>query len=151
MHDGWYHTGDTAWRDEEGNYWYVGRNDDVIKSSGYRIGPFEIESVMLEHDAVREVAVTGVPDPVRGFAVKATVVLADGWQGSDDAHRRAAEVGEAPDGPLQVPTHHRVRRRAAPHRQRQDPPGRHPRAGQDPPRLSEDPRGAHLMTAGRIC
>ncbi len=56
MHDGWYHTGDTAWRDEEGNYWYVGRNDDVIKSSGYRIGPFEIESVMLEHDAVREVA-----------------------------------------------------------------------------------------------
>ena len=61
MHDGWYHTGDTAWRDEEGNYWYVGRNDDVIKSSGYRIGPFEIESVMLEHDAVREVAVTGVP------------------------------------------------------------------------------------------
>ena len=62
----------------------MGRNDDVIKSSGYRIGPFEIESVMLEHDAVREVAVTGVPDPVRGFAVKASVVLADGWQGSDD-------------------------------------------------------------------
>ncbi|MDE8685314.1 hypothetical protein P0G11_12300, partial [Adlercreutzia rubneri] len=55
-----------------------------IKSSGYRIGPFEIESIMLEHDAVREVAVTGVPDPVRGFAVKATVVLADGWQGSDE-------------------------------------------------------------------
>ena len=83
MYDGWYHTGDTAWRDEEGNYWYVGRNDDVIKSSGYRIGPFEIESVLLEHDAVRECAVTGVPDPVRGFAVKATVVLADGWKGSD--------------------------------------------------------------------
>ena len=81
---GWYHTGDTAWCDEDGYFWYVGRNDDVIKSSGYRIGPFEIESVMLEHDAVREVAVTGVPDPVRGFAVKATVVLADGWQGSDD-------------------------------------------------------------------
>ena len=79
----WYHTGDTAWRDEEGNYWYVGRNDDVIKSSGYRIGPFEIESVLLEHEAVRECAVTGVPDPVRGFAVKATVVLAEGWAGSD--------------------------------------------------------------------
>lgn len=79
----WYHTGDTAWRDEEGNYWYVGRNDDVIKSSGYRIGPFEIESVLLEHEAVRECAVTGVPDPVRGFAVKATVVLAEGWTGSD--------------------------------------------------------------------
>ena len=83
MHDGWYHTGDTAWEDEDGYFWYVGRNDDVIKSSGYRIGPFEIESVMLEHEAVREVAVTGVPDPIRGFAVKATVVLADGFTGSD--------------------------------------------------------------------
>lgn len=83
MHDGWYHTGDTAWKDEDGYFWYVGRNDDVIKSSGYRIGPFEIESVMLEHEAVREVAVTGVPDPIRGFAVKATVVLADGFTGSD--------------------------------------------------------------------
>lgn len=82
MYDGWYHTGDTAWRDEDGYYWYVGRNDDVIKSSGYRIGPFEIESVMLEHAAVRECAVTGVPDPVRGFAVKATVVLAPGFTGS---------------------------------------------------------------------
>lgn len=78
IHDGWYHTGDTAWVDEDGYFWYVGRNDDVIKSSGYRIGPFEIESVMLEHEAVREVAVTGVPDPLRGFAVKATVVLAPG-------------------------------------------------------------------------
>ena len=82
-HDGWYHTGDTAWKDEDGYFWYVGRNDDVIKSSGYRIGPFEIESVLLEHEAVREVAVTGVPDPIRGFAVKATVVLADGFSGSD--------------------------------------------------------------------
>lgn len=83
IHDGWYHTGDTAWEDHEGYFWYVGRNDDVIKSSGYRIGPFEIESVMLEHDAVREVAVTGVPDPLRGFAVKATVVLAPGFQPSE--------------------------------------------------------------------
>lgn len=83
MHDGWYHTGDTAWRDEDGYYWYVGRNDDVIKSSGYRIGPFEVESALLEHDAVRECAVTGVPDPVRGLAVKATVVLADGFKGGD--------------------------------------------------------------------
>ncbi len=83
MHDGWYHTGDTAWCDEGGYFWYVGRNDDVIKSSGYRIGPFEIESVLLEHEAVRECAVTGVPDPVRGFAVKATVVLAEGWRGGD--------------------------------------------------------------------
>ncbi|HIS41136.1 MAG TPA: AMP-binding protein [Candidatus Aphodovivens avistercoris] len=84
MHDGWYHTGDTAWVDEDGFFWYVGRNDDVIKSSGYRIGPFEIESVLLEHDAVRECAVTGVPDPVRGLAVKATIVLAEGFTGSDE-------------------------------------------------------------------
>ena len=83
IYDGWYHTGDTAWFDENGNYWYVGRNDDVIKSSGYRIGPFEIESVLLEHDAVRECAVTGVPDPVRGKAVKATIVLADGYKPSE--------------------------------------------------------------------
>ena len=82
IHDGWYHTGDTAWCDEDGFFWYVGRTDDVIKSSGYRIGPFEIESVMLEHDAVREVAVTGVPDELRGFAVKATVVLAPGFEPS---------------------------------------------------------------------
>ena len=82
IHDGWYHTGDTAWCDEDGFFWYVGRNDDVIKSSGYRIGPFEIESVMLEHEAVREVAVTGVPDELRGFAVKATVVLAPGFEPS---------------------------------------------------------------------
>ena len=83
MYDGWYHTGDTAWVDEDGYFWYVGRNDDVIKSSGYRIGPFEIESVLLEHEAVRECAVTGVPDPVRGKAVKATIVLQDGIHGSE--------------------------------------------------------------------
>ena len=83
IYDGWYHTGDTAWRDEDGYYWYVGRNDDVIKSSGYRIGPFEIESVLLEHDAVLECAVTGVPDPLRGKAVKATVVLAAGVEPSE--------------------------------------------------------------------
>ncbi|MHB1137061.1 MAG: AMP-binding protein [Coriobacteriia bacterium] len=87
MRDGWYHTGDTAWADEDGHYWYVGRNDDVIKSSGYRIGPFEVESVLLEHDAVRECAVTGVPDPVRGHAVKATIVLHDGYTGSEDLVR----------------------------------------------------------------
>lgn len=87
IYDGWYHTGDTAWVDEDGYFWYVGRNDDVIKSSGYRIGPFEIESELLEHEAVRECAATGVPDPVRGFAVKATVVLADGFTGSDELTR----------------------------------------------------------------
>ncbi|MCL2106042.1 MAG: AMP-binding protein [Oscillospiraceae bacterium] len=81
-HDDLYHTGDTAYRDEIGFLWYIGRTDDVIKSSGYRIGPFEVESVMLEHPAVTECAVTGVPDPQRGFAVKATVVLSQGFQGS---------------------------------------------------------------------
>ncbi len=82
-HDGLYHTGDTAYRDEMGFLWYVGRVDDVIKSSGYRIGPFEVESALMEHPAVTECAVTGVPDPERGFAVKATIVLSKGYTGSD--------------------------------------------------------------------
>ena len=82
-HDGMYHTGDTAWKDEDGYYWYVGRTDDVIKSSGYRIGPFEIESVLLQHDAVLECAVTGVPDELRGNIVKATIVLAKGYEPSE--------------------------------------------------------------------
>ena len=71
-----YHTGDLAWRDESGYYWFVGRNDDVIKSSGYRIGPFEVESALLTHDAVMECAITGAPDEIRGQIVKATIVLA---------------------------------------------------------------------------
>ncbi|MDR2485930.1 MAG: AMP-binding protein [Treponema sp.] len=83
-HGGVYYTGDMAWRDEDGYYWFVGRADDVIKSSGYRIGPFEVESVLLEHPAVLECAVTGVPDPDRGTAVKATVVLAKGWIPRDE-------------------------------------------------------------------
>ena len=80
-HDDRYFTGDTAWRDEDGYYWFVGRVDDVIKSSGYRIGPFEVESALIEHPAVLECAVTGVPDPDRGQVVKATVVLAAGYKG----------------------------------------------------------------------
>lgn len=75
-HDGVYYTGDMAWRDEDGYYWYVGRADDVIKSSGYRIGPFEVESAVMTHPAVVECAITGVPDPIRGQVVKATIVLA---------------------------------------------------------------------------
>ena len=75
-HDGIYHTGDMAWRDEEGYYWFVGRTDDVIKSSGYRIGPFEVENALMTHPAVVECAITGVPEPIRGMIVKATVVLA---------------------------------------------------------------------------
>ena len=103
MHDGWYHTGDTAWKDEDGYFWYVGRNDDVIKSSGYRIGPFEIESVMLEHEAVREVAVTGVPDPIRGFAVKATVVLADGFTGSETLTKELQQWVKKETAPYKYP------------------------------------------------
>ena len=79
-HDGLYHTGDLAWRDEDGYYWFVGRADDVIKSSGYRIGPFEVESALMTHPAVVECAVTGVPDEIRGMVVKATVVLAAEWK-----------------------------------------------------------------------
>lgn len=79
-HDGLYYTGDIAWRDEDGYYWFVGRADDVIKSSGYRIGPFEVESALMTHPAVVECAVTGVPDAVRGMVVKATIVLADEWR-----------------------------------------------------------------------
>jgi acetyl-CoA synthetase len=78
-HDGVYRTGDVAWRDEDGYLWFVGRTDDVIKSSGYRIGPFEVESALIEHPAVLECAVTGVPDPDRIQVVKATVVLAKGY------------------------------------------------------------------------
>ena len=74
-HDGLYHTGDMAWRDEDGYYWFEGRIDDVIKSSGYRIGPFEVESALMTHPAVVECAITGVPDDIRGMVVKATVVL----------------------------------------------------------------------------
>ena len=82
-HYGAYHTGDVAWKDEMGYYWFVGRADDVIKSSGYRIGPFEVESALMEHPAVVECAISGVPDPVRGQVVKASVVLASGYQPSD--------------------------------------------------------------------
>ena len=80
---GIYHTGDTAWRDEWGYYWYVGRSDDVIKSSGYRIGPFEVESALLEHPAVLETAITAAPDTLRGQVVKATIVLKPGYVGTD--------------------------------------------------------------------
>ena len=79
FHDGYYYTGDNAWRDEDGYYWFVGRCDDVIKCSGYRIGTFEVESVLMKHPAVVECAVTGAPDPVRGQVVKATIVLAKDW------------------------------------------------------------------------
>ena len=79
-HDGIYHTGDMAWRDEDSYFWFVGRTDDVIKSSGYRIGPFEVENALMLHPAVVECAITGVPDPIRGMVVKATVVLSEDYK-----------------------------------------------------------------------
>ncbi len=82
--DGNYHTGDVAWYDSDGYYWFVGRVDDVIKCSGYRIGPFEVESALMEHPAVLECAVTAAPDPIRGQVVKATIVLAKGYSPSDE-------------------------------------------------------------------
>lgn len=83
-HDGIYHTGDTAWRDEDGYFWYVGRDDDVIKSAGYRIGPFEIESVLMELPYVLECGVTSVHAKIRGQVIKACIVLIDGVEGTDD-------------------------------------------------------------------
>ena len=83
-HDGLYHTGDTAWRDEDGYFWYVGRVDDLIKSSGYRIGPFEIESVIMELPYVLECGVSAAPDPVRGQVVKASIVLVKGKEGTEE-------------------------------------------------------------------
>ena len=100
---GFFHTGDLAYRDEQGRFVYFGRNDDVIKSSGYRIGPFEIESVMLEHPSVLEVAVTGVPDPVRGFIVKATVVLRKGFEGSPELVKELQNYVKVNTAPYKYP------------------------------------------------
>ena len=86
--DGYYHTGDVATRDKDGYYWFVGRNDDLIKTAGYRVSPFEVESVLMEHPAVREVAVTGVPDSTRGMAIKATIVLNKYCQPTDALKRQ---------------------------------------------------------------
>lgn len=102
-HDGVYYTGDMAWRDEDGYFWFVGRADDVIKSSGYRIGPFEVESALLEHAAVLECAVTGVPDPDRGLAVKATIVLAKGWTASEELKVELQEHVKKTTAPYKYP------------------------------------------------
>ena len=102
-HDGLYHTRDTAWRDEDGYYWYVGRTDDVIKSSGYRIGPFEIESVLMEHPSVLECAVTGAPDPVRGQVIKATIVLAKGYEESEELKKELQTYVKKQTAPYKYP------------------------------------------------
>lgn len=101
--DGVYHTGDTAWRDEDGYLWYVGRTDDVIKSSGYRIGPFEIESVIMELPYVLECAATGIPDPVRGQVVKATIVLTKGTVGTQELKKEIQQYVKTHTAPYKYP------------------------------------------------
>ncbi len=102
-HDGYYHTGDVAWCDEDGYYWYVGRVDDVIKSSGYRIGPFEIESVIMELPYVLECGVSAVPDEVRGQIVKASIVLIDGKEPSDELKREIQNYVKEKTAPYKYP------------------------------------------------
>ena len=99
----YYDTCDMAWRDSEGYYWFVGRNDDVIKCSGYRIGPFEVESAMLEHDAVVECAITGTPDPVRGQVVKATVVLKKNYKPSPELIKELQDHVKRSTAPYKYP------------------------------------------------
>jgi acetyl-CoA synthetase len=101
--DGLFHTGDTAYRDEEGFMWYVGRTDDIIKSSGYRIGPFEVESVLMEHPSVMEAAVTGVPDPDRGAVVKASIILAPGYQPSEELKKELQDYVKHTTAPYKYP------------------------------------------------
>lgn len=102
-HDGFYHSGDTAWRDEDGYYWYVGRTDDVIKSSGYRIGPFEIESVIMELPYVLECAITPAPDPVRGQVVKATIVLVKDKEASEELKKEVQNYVKKHTAPYKYP------------------------------------------------
>lgn len=101
--NGIYRTGDMAWRDQDGYYWFVGRSDDLIKSSGYRIGPFEVESALVEHPAVLECAITAVPDVLRGQAVKASVVLAKGYSGSQALARELQEHVKRVTAPYKYP------------------------------------------------
>ena len=102
-HDGYYHTGDTAWRDEDGFYWYVGRVDDVIKSSGYRIGPFEIESVIMELPYVLECGVSAAPDEVRGQVVKASIVLVKGTEPTEELKKEIQKYVKDRTAPYKYP------------------------------------------------
>ena len=102
-HDGYYHTGDIAWRDEDGFFWYVGRADDVIKSSGYRIEPFEIESVIMELPYVLECGVSAAPDEVRGQVVKASIVLVKGTEGTDELKKEIQEYVKKHTAPYKYP------------------------------------------------
>ncbi len=104
-HDGYYFTGDLAYKDEDGYYWFVGRADDVIKSSGYRIGPFEVESALMTHPAVVECAITGVPDDIRGMVVKATIVLGKEWKdkANDDLVKELQDHVKKTTAPYKYP------------------------------------------------
>ena len=101
--DGNYHTGDNAWYDSDGYIWFVGRNDDVIKCSGYRIGPFEVESAIMTHPSVLECAVTAAPDPVRGQVVKATIVLAKGYEPSEELKKEIQNHVKKVTAPYKYP------------------------------------------------
>ena len=131
----WFHTKDAASQDEDGYFWYVGRADDVIISAGYRIGPFEVESACLEHPAVREAAVVASPDELRGNVVKAFIVLAEGYEPSDELAEeiKASSASGSPPMPTRAG---RVRPRPAEDAHRQDPPDRAARA-------RAEPRGGH--------
>ena len=102
-HDGYYHTGDLAWRDEDGYFWYVGRADDLIKSSGYRIGPFEIESVIMELPYVLECGVCAAPDDIRGQVVKACIVLVKGTEGTEELKREIQDYVKKRTAPYKYP------------------------------------------------
>jgi acetyl-CoA synthetase len=102
-HDGYYHTGDMAWTDEDGYFWFVGRADDIIKSSGYKIGPFEVESALMKHPAVLECAVTGVPHPVRGQIIKATVVLARNYEAGEKLKKELQDHVKKVTAPYKYP------------------------------------------------
>lgn len=103
INEGLYHTGDSAWIDEDGYFWYKGRIDDVIKSSGYKIGPFEVESALLSHDAVLDCAVTGIPDPIRGQIVKATIVLNKAYTPSEELTRDIQNHVKSVTAPYKYP------------------------------------------------
>lgn len=102
-HDGYYHCGDTAWVDEDGYYHFVGRNDDIIKSSGYRIGPYEVESAVISHPSVLECAITGYPDDVRGQIVKATIVLTRGFEANDELAKEIQNHVKKETAPYKYP------------------------------------------------
>ena len=143
---GLYYTGDKAYRDEDGYIWFVGRDDDVIKASDYRIGPFEVESILLEHDAVLESAVVGSPHPVRGHEVKAFLILAEGHAPSEAL---SAELFDRPPpaGSVQGAAHHRIRHRVAQDRERQDPARGTARSGSRSTRPQSDRRTRVLPRA----